>query len=64
MFVIKPGDDTVTKSMRMPKSLAQKMDGLAEEYNVSFTDLVLQCLEYALDNMQTGENMEKTASAK
>jgi len=51
MFTIKPGDDTVTKSMRMPRRLAQKLERLAEEHDVSFTELVLQCVEYALDNM-------------
>lgn len=58
MFTIKQGDDTVTKSMRMPRCLAQKMDRLAEENNVSFTDLVLQCLQYALDNMGAEEDMQ------
>ena len=58
MFTIKQGDDTVTKSMRMPRRLAQKMDRLAEENNVSFTDLVLQCLQYALDNMGAEEDMQ------
>ena len=58
MFTIKQGDDTVTKSMRMPRRLAQKMDRLAEENNVSFTDLVLQCLQYALDNMDAEEDVQ------
>ena len=58
MFTIKQGDDTVTKSMRMPRHLAQRMDRLAEENNVSFTDLVLQCLQYALDNMGAEEDVQ------
>ena len=58
MFTIKQGDDTVTKSMRMPRRLAQKMDRLAQEHNVSFTDLVLQCLQYALDNMDAEEDVQ------
>jgi len=57
MFKIKSGDSTVTKSLRMPRRLAQRLDILAEEYSVSFTELVLQCLEYALDNMD--EDVEK-----
>ena len=61
MFTIKQGDDTVTKSLRMPRRLAQRMDRLAEENKVSFTDLVLQCLRYALDNMDADEGMEKAA---
>lgn len=59
MFTIKQGDDTIIKSMRMPKRMAQKLDRLAAENKVSFTDLVLQCLEYAMDNMATENNTER-----
>ena len=59
MFTIKQGDDTIIKSMRMPKRMAQKLDQLAAENKVSFTDLVLQCLEYAMDNMTTENNTER-----
>ena len=52
MFKIKPGDVTVTKSLRIPSRLIQRLDILAKEHDVSFTELVLQCLEYALDNIQ------------
>ena len=45
MFKIKPGDVTVTKSLRIPGRLVQRLDSLAEENGVSFTDLVLQCLQ-------------------
>ena len=55
MFKIKPGDVTVTKSMRIPGRLVQRLDRLAEENGVSFTDLVLQCLQYALDSMGSDE---------
>ncbi len=55
MFKIKPGDVTVTKSLRIPGRLVQRLDSLAEENGVSFTDLVLQCLQYALDSMGSDE---------
>ena len=58
MFTIKQGDDTVTKSLRMPRRLAQRMDRLAEENKVSCTALVLQCLQYALDNMGAEEDVQ------
>ncbi len=51
MFKIKSGQELVTKSIRMPENLATELDNLAREYNVSFSSLVLQCLEYALDHM-------------
>ena len=64
MFTIKQGDDTVTKSLRMPRRLAQRMDRLAEENKVSFTDLVLQCLEYALNSMDSDAKETKKAMAQ
>ena len=35
----------------MPSRMVHKLEQLASKHNVSFTDLVLQCLEYALDHM-------------
>ena len=51
MFTIKHGDYTVTKPMRMPERMIERLERLAADNNVTFTYLVLQCLEYALDNM-------------
>ena len=60
MFTIKPGDDNIVKSMRMPRRLVQRVDTLAEKYHLSFTDLVMQCIEYALDSMSgDGKDIEK-----
>ncbi len=50
MFKIKPRDDTVTKSIRMPQHMADRLNKLAKGSNVSFTDAVLQCIQYALDS--------------
>lgn len=51
MFKIKPGYDTVTKTIRMPERLAANLEQLAEDNNVSFTSVVVQCLQYAVDSM-------------
>ena len=59
MFKIKPGDVTVTKSLRIPSRLVQRLDILAKEHDVSFTELVLQCLEYALDELDGQEQAEQ-----
>ncbi len=61
MFKIQSGQDLVTKSIRMPENMAAEMDALAKEHNVSFSSLVLQCLRYALDNMDADEGMKKAA---
>lgn len=60
MFKIKPGYDTVTKTMRMPELMVQKLERLAKENKVSFTSVVVQCLQYALDSISDdGKDIEK-----
>ena len=51
MLIIKPGQDTVTKTLRMPMYINRELERLAEENNTTFTSVVLQCLQYALDNI-------------
>ena len=51
MLIIKPGQDTVTKTLRMPVYIHRELERLAEENNTTFTSVVLQCLQYALDNI-------------
>ena len=51
MLVIKPGQDSVTKTLRMPVYINRELERLAEENNTTFTSVVLQCLQYALDNI-------------
>jgi len=55
MFKIKPGCDTVTKTLRMPKAIVDNLEQLAKENKVSFTSVVLQRLQYALDSMGSNE---------
>lgn len=55
MFKIKPGCDTVTKTLRMPEVMVDNLEQLAKENKVSFTSVVLQCLQYALDSMDSDE---------
>lgn len=65
MFKIKPGYDTVTKSVRLPELMVTELERLAKKNNVSFTALVVQCLQYALDSMSADEeDMEKALPAE
>lgn len=41
------------KSLRLPKELIDKVQALADEYNMSFNKVVIKCVEYSLDNMKT-----------
>ena len=59
MLVIKPGQDTVTKTLRMPVYINRELERLAEENNTTFTSVVLQCLQYALDNIDDSAGGEQ-----
>ncbi len=51
MFEIKKSTSS-NKTIRMPDNLIEKLEKLAAEHDVSFNQLVIQCCEYALDNMK------------
>ena len=40
------------KSLRLPKDLIDTVQKLADENNLSFNKVIIQCVEYALDNME------------
>ncbi len=45
------------KTIRMPDPLIEKLQTIADKNNISFNQLVVQCCDYALNNMsQTPEN--------
>ena len=50
MFEIKKPSSS-NKTIRMPDSLIEKLEQLAAAHDISFNQLVVQCCEYALDNM-------------
>jgi len=43
------------KSLRLPKDLIDKVQTLANENNLSFNKVVIQCIEYALDYKEDDE---------
>ena len=55
----------VNKTFRMPTVLVKKLEILAQAQNVSLNNLVVQCCEYALENIEatdeeTVRNFRKT----
>ena len=50
MFRIKKTEYT-NKTFRLPTDLVKKMEALAQNKQVSLNNLVVQCCEYALDNI-------------
>ena len=59
MWKIKKGYDSVSKSFRLPEELANKIDNLALKNNISSNKLVIQCLNYAINNLDDTNNNEK-----
>ncbi|EXM38263.1 hypothetical protein RASY3_08440 [Ruminococcus albus SY3] len=64
MWKIQKGYDSVSKSFRLPVELVDELDKLAYENNLSLNQLVIQCLNFALENLDKGENSEKSNNDK
>ena len=53
MFTIKKDYvEYENKSLRLPTDLITKVQKLANDNSLSFNKVVVQCIEYALDNME------------
>ena len=58
MLHIEKGYDTVTKTFRLPEKMVETLELLARDYKISTNKLVIQCLEYALDNLEPQDTDE------
>ncbi len=47
------------KTIRMPDELIDKLQSLADENDISFNQLVVQCCEFAIENMNDTETERK-----
>ncbi|MBQ2897041.1 MAG: toxin-antitoxin system HicB family antitoxin [Clostridia bacterium] len=56
MFKVRRTQETVNKTLRFPKNLIEKMSIIAQNENVSLNSFVIQCCEYAIDNMQQNKD--------
>lgn len=50
MFEIKKTEYT-TRNFRIPVELLERLNTVAQQENISVNKLVVQCCEYALDNL-------------
>lgn len=57
MFKVKREEFT-NKTFRIPVELLRKMEVLAQNEKVSLNNLVIQCCEYALNNMTSNDAKE------
>lgn len=51
MFYVKK-PEMANKTFRLPVELIKRLETVAQEKGVSMNNLVLQCCEYALDNLK------------
>lgn len=59
MWKIQKGYESVSKSFRLPSELVEELDKLAYENNLSLNQLVIQCLNFALENLDNEESDNK-----
>lgn len=59
MLKIAKGYDTVSKTFRLPASQVEALEAIAEEHKISLNKLVVQCLQYALENIVTDVEIPK-----
>ncbi len=45
--------ETINKTFRLPIELAKTLQQVAQEQGISMNNLVVQCCEYALNNMDS-----------
>lgn len=55
MFKIQKGYNTVSKTFRLPIELVDDLNELSFKYNLSLNQLVVQCLNYALENLEEND---------
>ncbi len=58
MFEIKK-IQSFNKTIRMPEDLIAKLENLANKNDISFNQLVVQCCEYALENLGEDQKNKK-----
>lgn len=53
MFELKKGyDEYANKTFRLPVRIVDRLEKLSAEYNLSVNKIVIQCIEYALNDMK------------
>lgn len=56
MFKIAKGYENVTKTIRLPIPLAEKLEKLASQNGISFNQLINQCIRFALENQDNDDD--------
>ena len=56
MFRIQKGYDTESKTFRLPVGMTRKLEEVAAKNNTSLNRVVIQCLSYALENLDESDH--------
>ena len=59
MFKIQRGYDSESKTFRLPVELVEKLNILATRNKLSLNQLVIQCLNYAVSNLENEDEQKK-----
>ena len=66
MFELKKSQykEYINKTFRLPSIIVDKLEDLSSEYNLSVNKIVIQCIEYALNDMkhQNNDNVSDNTS--
>ena len=56
MFRIQKGYDTESKTFRLPVDMVKELEEIAAKNKISLNQLVIQCLNYALENLDESDH--------
>lgn len=59
MFKIQKGYDSESKTFRLPIELIEQLEELAAQNKLSLNQLVIQCLHYAVANLDPSDTADK-----
>lgn len=57
MFKIQKGYDSESKTFRLPVELVEQLEKLATQNKLSLNQLVIQCLNYAVENLDPNQKI-------
>lgn len=56
MFKVRKAEESSNRTIRFPKSLLEQMSKIAQQEKVSLNSFVVQCCEYAMNNLPESNN--------
>ncbi len=56
LFKIKRGYNSLSKTFRLPVEMVEQLEKLSDDNNISLNQLIIQCLDFALENLDIDGN--------